>query len=90
MIGERKVAWQIDPQAFARYAVERAPTFVLLTTGAGTRAGESVHPDCRPDPAYVAIAGDVSLNYALEAMVRQVPSARPQALPYLTRLKGAP
>ena len=91
LIGERKVAWQIDPQAFARYAVERAPTFVLLTTGAGTRAGESAcTSDCRPDPAYVAIAGDVSLDYALEAMVRQVPSARPQALPYLTRLKGAP
>ena len=91
LIGERHVAWQIDPLAFTRYAIERAPTFLLLTTGTGTRAAESAcTSDCRPDSAFVAIAGDVSLDYALEAMVRQVPSARPQALPYLTRLKGAP
>jgi len=91
LIGERNVAWQIDPQAFARYAVERAPTFVLLTGGAGATVTESAcTSDCRRPSAFVAIAGDVSLDYALEAMVRQVPSARPQALPYLTRLKRAP
>ncbi len=89
LIGERNVAWQIDPQAFTRFAVERAPTFVLLTGGAGARATEAACiSDCRLDPAFVAVAGDVSLDYALEAMVRQVPSARPQALPYLTRLRG--
>lgn len=89
LIGERKVAWQIDPQAFARYAVERAPTFVLLTGGAGTTSTQAARTlDCRGPSTFVAIAGDVSLDYALEAMVRQVPSAKPQALPYLTRLKG--
>ncbi|MBE0612142.1 MAG: type-F conjugative transfer system pilin assembly protein TrbC [Burkholderiales bacterium] len=91
LIGERHVAWQIDPLAFTRYAIERAPTFVLLTGGADTTSTESAcTPDCRAPSAFVAIAGDVSLDYALEAMVRQVPSARPEALPYLTRLKGAP
>ncbi|MBE7524481.1 MAG: hypothetical protein HS109_19170 [Burkholderiales bacterium] len=29
LIGERQVAWVIDPEAFARYRIERAPTFVL-------------------------------------------------------------
>lgn len=91
LIGERHVAWQIDPLAFTRYAIERAPTFVLLTGSAGTTSTEAAcTSDCRAPSAFVAIAGDVSLDYALEAMVRQVPSAKPQALPYLARLKGAP
>jgi len=91
LIGERHVAWQIDPLAFTRYAIERAPTFVLLTGGAGTTSIEAAcTSDCRAPSAFVAIAGDVSLDYALEAMVREVPSAKPQALPYLTRLKEAP
>jgi conjugal transfer pilus assembly protein TrbC len=91
LIGERNVAWQIDPLAFTRYAVERAPTFVLLTGSAGTTSIEAAcTSDCRAPSAFVAVAGDVSLDYALEAMVRQVPSAEPQALPYLARLKGAP
>lgn len=91
LIGKRNVAWQIDPLAFTRYAVERAPTFVLLTGSSGATSTESAcTPDCRAPSAFVAIAGDVSLEYALEAMVRQVPSAKPQALPYLARLKGAP
>ncbi len=91
LIGERNVAWQIDPLAFTRYAVERAPTFVLLTGRGGSTSTEAAcTSDCRAPSAFVAIAGDVSLDYALEAMVRQVPSAEPQALSYLTRLKGAP
>ena len=91
LIGERHLAWQIDPLAFARYAVERAPTFVLLTGGGGaTAAASACTPDCRAASAFVAVAGDVSLDYALEAMLRQVHSARPQVLPYLARLKGVP
>ncbi len=91
LIGEREIAWQIDPLAFTRYSIERAPTFVLLTGGAGATVAESAcTSDCRAAPAFVAVAGDVSLDYALEAMVRQAPSAKPQALPYLTRLKGTP
>ena len=74
LIGERQAAWQIDPEAFKHFAVERAPTFVLLT-------GNTT--------SFVAIAGDVSLDYALHAMVREVPSSRPHAQPFLTRLKDS-
>lgn len=88
LIGERQVAWQIDPEGFKRFAVERAPTFVLLTGGAGGAAGESTCTvDCPLASSFVAIAGDVSLDYALQAMVRQVPGSRPHAQPFLTRLK---
>lgn len=90
LIGERQVVWQIDPEAFKRFAVERAPTFVLLTGGVGGAAGESTcTADCPLASSFVAIAGDVSLDYALHAMVRQVPGSRPHAQPILTRLKDS-
>ena len=90
LIGERQVAWQIDPEAFKRFAVERAPTFVLLTGGpAGTAGESSCTADCPLASSFVAIAGDVSLDYALHAMVRQVPRAKPHAHPFLTRLKDS-
>ncbi len=90
LIGERRVAWQIDPEAFTRFGIERAPTFVLLTSGAGGRAPESTcTADCPLASSFVAIAGDVSIDYALQAMVRQVPSTRPHAEPFLTRLKDS-
>ena len=74
LVGERQVAWQIDPEAFKHFGVERAPTFVLLT---GSTA------------SFVAVAGDVTVDYALEAMMRQVPASRPHAQPFLTLLKGS-
>ena len=90
LIGERQVAWQIDPEAFMQFGVERAPTFVLLTGGAGGRARESsCTVDCPLASSFVAIAGDVSIDYALQSMVRQVPSAGPHAEPFLKRLKDS-
>lgn len=90
LIGERQLAWQIDPEAFKRFAVERAPTFVLLTGRTSGPAGESTcTADCPLASSFVAVAGDVSIDYALQAMVRQVPGAKPHAQPFLTRLKDS-
>ncbi len=90
LTGERQVAWQIDPEAFTRFAVERAPTFVLLTSSAGGPGEQSTcTADCPLASSFVAIAGDVSLDYALHAMVRQVPGSKPHAQPFLTRLKDS-
>lgn len=90
LIGDRRVAWQIDPEAFTRFGVERAPTFVLLTSGADAQGHESTcTTDCLLASSFVTIAGDVSIDYALQAMLRQVPSAGPHAEPFLTRLKGS-
>lgn len=88
LIGERRVGWQIDPEAFTRFGVERAPTFVLLT-GAGRASDSTCTADCPLASSFVAIAGDVSIDYALQSMVRQVPSAKPHAEPFLTRLKDS-
>ena len=85
IIGERRVAWLIDPRAFKRFDVRVAPSFVLAHRAAesGCASGE-----CPSDNGYAMVAGDVSLDYALEAIERGDPEFAPLAREYLTRLRG--
>ncbi len=90
LIGERKVAWVIDPEAFTRFGVRQAPTFVLTlndTTGNDTEG--SCGSGCVTPAGFVSVAGDVSLDYALEAVMRRRPEAAPRAQPILKRLRGS-
>ncbi len=87
LIGERQVAWVIDPEAFARHRIERAPTFVLSLDDRVDTA-TSCGTDCRTPPAFVSVSGDVSLDHALDTLARQRPEARPLVAPLLARLKG--
>ena len=87
LIGERQVAWVIDPEAFARYRVERAPTFVLSLDDRA-EPGAACGSDCRTPAAFVSVSGDVSLDHALDTLARQRPEARPLVAPLLARLKG--
>jgi conjugal transfer pilus assembly protein TrbC len=87
LIGERQVAWVIDPEAFARHRIERAPTFVLSLDDRGDTA-TSCGTDCSTPPAFVSVSGDVSLDHALDTLARQRPEARPLVAPLLARLKG--
>ena len=87
LIGERRVAWVIDPEAFARHRIERAPTFVLSLDDRADTA-TSCGTDCRL-PAFVSVSGDVSLDHALDTLARQRPEARPLVAPLLARLKGS-
>jgi conjugal transfer pilus assembly protein TrbC len=90
LIGERNVAWVIDPEAFTRFAVRQAPTFVLtLSDAASNDAESSCGAGCVTPAAFVSIAGDVSLDYALEAIMRRRPEAAPRAEPILKRLRGS-
>ena len=90
LIGERHVAWLIDPEAFTRYGVHHAPTFVLaLNDGAPADAQPSCISGCVAPPAFVSIAGDVSLDYALEAILRRRPDATPRIEPILKRLRAS-
>ncbi len=87
LIGERQVSWVIDPEAFARYRVERAPTFVLsLDEEAKPEPG--CGSDCRIPTAFVSVSGDVSLDHALETLARQRPDAGPRVASLLKRLRG--
>lgn len=86
LIGSRQVAFRIDPQAFDRFAVVQVPTFVLGRDGAQSTpcpTGRCVAPD-----AYVAVSGDVSLDYALEAIERRAPRFARDAQIFLNRIRG--
>lgn len=90
LIGERKVAWIIDPEAFTRFAVRQAPTFVLtLNDTTGNDAKSSCGSGCVTPAGFASVAGDVSLDYALEAIMRLRPEATPRAEPILKRLRGS-
>jgi len=86
LIGPRKVGFQIDPQAFDRFAVSAVPTFVLI------RAGAMPEPcaagTCFPTASYVSVAGDVSLDYALEFFKRSAPSFNQEAGAFLSKMRG--
>jgi conjugal transfer pilus assembly protein TrbC len=90
LIGSRTVAWIIDPEAFTRYGVDKAPTFVLaLNDARSATAQHGCSADCATAAAFVSVAGDVSLDYALEAMLRGRPDAAPVAEPLLKRLRAS-
>lgn len=86
LIGSRKVAVQIDPQAFDRYAITQTPSFVLVRDGAPAQpcAGGL----CAPGDAFVRAAGDVSLDYALAHFQRAAPAFAKDAGSFIKRLKG--
>jgi conjugal transfer pilus assembly protein TrbC len=85
LIGTRKTAVQIDPQAFDRYAVAQIPSFVL------TREDASAMPCatglCPPAEGYVIVAGDVTLDYALRHIRRTAPHFAKDASSLLLRLE---
>jgi conjugal transfer pilus assembly protein TrbC len=52
LIGKRRVAWVIDPEAFTRFAVRQAPTFVLtLNDAASDMHSAAATPDAQRLPA---------------------------------------
>ena len=100
LIETRRVSWVIDPDAFTRFQVSSAPTFVLTLTDEpvpGTPAFGPVPslPRCSgngctspaTEVSYLSITGDVSLDYALDAMARRNPEAAPRASAILQRLR---
>lgn len=90
IIGESQVAWQIDPQAFARFRIQRAPAFVLVAQGAAASADNSgCKTNCERPEAFVTVAGDVSLDYALSFIARTKPAFADDAKRYLKRLAGS-
>ena len=90
LIGKRRVAWVIDPEAFTRFAVRQAPTFVLTLNDAASDAQRGCNAGCATPASFVSVAGDVSLDYALETIQRRQPEAAPRAEPLLKRLRALP
>lgn len=85
LIGQRAVSIQIDPQAFDRFGVRQAPTFVLTKADAG--ATGCAPGLCDPSQRHVMASGDVSLDYALSVFERSAPDHAADARTFLRRLK---
>ena len=85
LLARHRVALQIDPQAFDRFSIARVPSFVLVRDG--TRPVSCASGTCAPPEAFLRTAGDVSLDYALEHMVRTAPAFQGDAAGFLQRLK---
>lgn len=91
LIGTSKVAWQIDPEAYTRYGIRHAPTFVLTRATADREASPGTCTgNCIATTAFFSVAGDVSLDYALDTIVRRHPDASQVAAPFLQRLRTTP
>ena len=83
--GAHKLRIELDPEAFTRYSVASTPSVVLPL---GTAASQCSTAQA-PPASFLLLAGDVSLDYALQSMRRLRPSATPAISPWLARL-GAP
>ena len=90
LIGKRRVAWVIDPEAFTRFAVRQAPTFLLTLNDASSDVQGNCRSGCATPTSFVSVAGDVSLDYALETLQRRMPQAASRAEPLLKRLRASP
>lgn len=84
-LGGGKAAIQIDPKAFARFGIEQVPTIVLAREAAVSACQER---GCVAPADFVSVAGDVTLDYALEHIARGTPRFAAQARQL--RSRGAP
>ena len=82
--GTGQAGWLIDPDAFTRYGIAQGPTFVVTDESSAT---PSCTGACRAGEDWVAIAGDVSVDYALNTILRQKPALAPRLQPLLARLR---
>lgn len=71
LIGERRVAWTIDPEMFTRFGIEAVPSYVLIPAGVSPR--ECASGQCFSEDSFVRISGDVPIDYALERIEQNVP-----------------
>lgn len=86
LIGKRNVAFQIDPQAFDRFAIGKTPSFVLVRNGA--LATDCASGQCFANDAFVVTAGDVSLDYALDHIQRFAPGFATSAASFVNRIRS--
>ncbi|CAM2308608.1 Type-F conjugative transfer system pilin assembly protein TrbC [Ralstonia mannitolilytica] len=67
LIGSRRVAAQIDPEAFDRYQIVKTPTFVMVHSAEATEVCSS-SSRCPAKVGYAKVSGDVTLDYALRQL----------------------
>lgn len=85
LIGTRNVGFQIDPQAFDRFSVRAVPTFVLIKDGAVPAPCSA--GTCYASTSYASVAGDVSIDYALEHIKRSASGYGREVDTFLAKLR---
>jgi len=81
-VGATGAKIQIDPEAFGRYNIKVVPTFVIATKEESCAAEQC-------DTKSFALAGDVTLEYALEQWSNRGGAIGKQADKYLQMLERA-
>lgn len=79
-----KATWQINPPAFTKFGVKSVPAFVLTKADQALSASAD---GCADPGAYATVSGDVSLDFALEAITRSKPGFEVEARRYLDKMR---
>jgi len=92
LLGSRNTGVQIDPDAFERYGVTQVPSFVLApgNGSADPTACAKNTAQCKVTEDYLRVSGDVSLDYALQHLIRARPQWAANLPPSLRALRGTP
>lgn len=85
LMGEHRVAWQIDPALFQRFEIRAVPTTVLTDPARPVLVACGAS-QCQ-QPAFSKASGDVTLEYALSAIEQRDPEFGPLARQYGARLR---
>lgn len=86
LVGATKAGIQIDPRQFARFNVQQVPTFVLVRE---VQSGGCEGTSCAAG-AFVSLAGDVSLDLALEQVAARASAFSAEATMLLRRIRETP
>lgn len=74
----------INPKTFTHYKIDAVPTVVLTKAEV---IGTADDQGCALPNHFIAVSGDVSLDYALEEILRRAPQWESIATPYLRQLR---
>jgi conjugal transfer pilus assembly protein TrbC len=75
----------VNPNAFTKYQVKAVPTLVLASAATVDQVDAQ---GCALPDHYVAVSGDVTLDYALDEIARRAPEFAPVATRYLRQIRG--
>ncbi len=84
-LGEQSGNVLVNPNAFTKYKVKAVPTMVLANAATIDQVDNE---GCALPDNFVAVSGDVSLDYALDEVVRRAPQFEAVASRYLRQIRG--
>ena len=90
LLGTRTTGVQIDPEAFDRFGITQVPSFVLAPASADESSCALTQTQCKTPEDYVRVSGDVSIDYALQHLLRARPHWGAALPPSLRTLQGTP